>query len=73
MRYYEKIESLPDRAGPGPEERRGALIAGALLAGLPVAAWLYRGSLDWSDGVVALAGVALVALALAPRKLAPQH
>lgn len=45
-------------------ERWGGAIAGIVLVALPLAGWVYRGSLSWIDSVVALIGIAAVVLAV---------
>ena len=45
-------------------ERWGAPIMGIVLVFLPLAGWLYRGSLSWMDSIVALVGIAALALAV---------
>jgi hypothetical protein len=45
-------------------ERWGAAIMGIILVALPLAGWLYRGSLSWMDSVVALIGIAALVLAV---------
>ena len=51
-RYDEKIE------------RWGGAIMGTVLVALPVAGWIYRGSLSWMDSVVGLIGIAALVLAV---------
>ena len=45
-------------------ERWSTAITGAVLVALPVAGWIYRGSLSWMDSVVALIGMAALVLAV---------
>ena len=45
-------------------ERWGAPIMGTVLVSLPLAGWVYRGSLSWMDSIVALIGVAALVLAV---------
>jgi hypothetical protein len=44
-------------------DRWGAAMAGGILFALPMAGGLYRGSLGWIDAVVAIVGVAALAVA----------
>lgn len=44
-------------------DRWGAAIAGGILFALPMAGALYRGSLGWIDAVVAVMGIAGLAVA----------
>ncbi|MGH8631525.1 MAG: hypothetical protein ACREU7_12295 [Burkholderiales bacterium] len=41
-------------------EHWGAAIGGGVLAAVPAAAWLYRGSPSWMDVVVAVIGTAML-------------
>jgi hypothetical protein len=43
-------------------ERWGRAAAGIVLVTVPLAGWSYRGSVSWMDIVVALAGIAALAL-----------
>ena len=45
-------------------ERWGGAIMGAVLVSLPLAGWVYRGSLSWMDSIVALIGIAALVLAV---------
>jgi predicted MFS family arabinose efflux permease len=40
-----------------------AAMTGAVLVAVPLAGWLYRGSLGWRDAIVALVGIAALVLA----------
>ena len=44
-------------------DRWGAAMAGGILFAVPMAGGLYRGSLGWMDAVVAIMGVAALAVA----------
>lgn len=44
-------------------DRWGAAVAGGILFALPMAGALYRGSLGWMDAVVAVMGIAALAVA----------
>lgn len=64
--YYELIEARLSRARRRRNaDRWGAAIAGGVLFALPVGGALYRGSLGWMDVVVAIIGMAGLAVAAA--------
>jgi hypothetical protein len=44
-------------------ERWGGAFMGTVLVALPLAGWVYRGSLSWMDSVVGLIGIAALVLA----------
>ena len=60
-KQYRGIERSRKRAARA--DRWGAAMAGGVLFALPMAGGLYRGSLGWMDAVVAIMGVAALAVA----------
>jgi hypothetical protein len=62
QRYYERVESSPNRVGSS--ERWSAAVAGAVLVAVPASAWVFRGWLSWMEVVVAMVGIASMAVAV---------
>lgn len=61
-KYHELIESRLKPRG-NDADRWGAAIAGTVLFALPTAGGLYRGSFGWMEAVVAVTGIAGLAVA----------